>query len=86
MDSGWLIVQDGLAAVPGTVSIGASVGHMRNEWSGYTFGAAGPPSVTATAARPAGGAVDGFLLTYDGFDPGTEGLREALTSTGNGYL
>jgi trehalose/maltose hydrolase-like predicted phosphorylase len=38
------------------------------------------------AAAPAGGAVDGFLLGYDGFDPGTEGLREALTSTGNGYL
>jgi trehalose/maltose hydrolase-like predicted phosphorylase len=30
--------------------------------------------------------VDGFLLAYDGFDPATEGLREALTSTGNGYL
>jgi trehalose/maltose hydrolase-like predicted phosphorylase len=30
--------------------------------------------------------VDGFSLTYDGFDPGSEGLREALTSTGNGYL
>jgi trehalose/maltose hydrolase-like predicted phosphorylase len=30
--------------------------------------------------------VDGFLLAYDGFDPETEGLREALTSTGNGYL
>jgi len=42
--------------------------------------------VTAKAAGPAGGAVDGFLLAYDGFDPGTEGLREALTSTGNGYL
>ena len=33
-----------------------------------------------------GGAVDGFLLAYDGFEPGAEGLREALTSTGNGYL
>jgi trehalose/maltose hydrolase-like predicted phosphorylase len=33
-----------------------------------------------------GGAVDDFLLAYDGFDPGAEGLREALTSTGNGYL
>jgi trehalose/maltose hydrolase-like predicted phosphorylase len=33
-----------------------------------------------------GGAMDGFLLAYDGFDPGSEGLREALTSTGNGYL
>ena len=30
--------------------------------------------------------MDGFLLTYDGFEPGAEGLREALTSTGNGYL
>jgi len=30
--------------------------------------------------------VDGFLLTYEGFDPADEGLREALTSTGNGYL
>jgi len=30
--------------------------------------------------------VDSFLLTYDGFEPESEGLREALTSTGNGYL
>ncbi|HEY0998816.1 MAG TPA: glycosyl hydrolase family 65 protein [Streptosporangiaceae bacterium] len=30
--------------------------------------------------------MDGFLLAYDGFDPEAEGLREALTSTGNGYL
>jgi trehalose/maltose hydrolase-like predicted phosphorylase len=30
--------------------------------------------------------VDGFMLAYDGFDPEAEGLREALTSTGNGYL
>ena len=30
--------------------------------------------------------MDGFLLAYDGFDPGAEGVREALTSTGNGYL
>jgi len=30
--------------------------------------------------------VDGFLLGYDGFNPEAEGLREALTSTGNGYL
>ncbi len=27
-----------------------------------------------------------FALTYEGFDPAEEGLREALTSTGNGYL
>ncbi|MBV9425206.1 MAG: glycoside hydrolase family 65 protein [Solirubrobacterales bacterium] len=30
--------------------------------------------------------MDRFALTYDGFDPAEEGLREALTSTGNGYL
>jgi trehalose/maltose hydrolase-like predicted phosphorylase len=30
--------------------------------------------------------MDGFSLSYDGFDPAAEGLREALTSTGNGYL
>jgi trehalose/maltose hydrolase-like predicted phosphorylase len=30
--------------------------------------------------------VDDFLFAYDGFDPEAEGLREALTSTGNGYL
>ena len=30
--------------------------------------------------------MDAFLLAYDGFDPAIEGLREALTSTGNGYL
>jgi hypothetical protein len=30
--------------------------------------------------------VNGFSRTYEGFDPGAEGLREALTSTGNGYL
>src|SRR4029077_3718321 len=52
-------------------------------------GAADPhgvrPPITLGSA-PAGGAVDGFLLTYDGFEPESEGLREALTSTGNGYL
>jgi trehalose/maltose hydrolase-like predicted phosphorylase len=34
----------------------------------------------------AGGVVDGFLLAYEGFDPEAEGLREALTCTGNGYF
>ena len=28
----------------------------------------------------------GLFLAYDGFDPAAEGLRETLTSTGNGYL
>src|ERR1700687_1978831 len=27
-----------------------------------------------------------FSLTYESFEPESEGLREALTSTGNGYL
>ena len=30
--------------------------------------------------------MDERALRYDGFDPGEEGLREALTSTGNGYF
>ena len=30
--------------------------------------------------------MDSFALTYEAFDPDQEGLREALTSTGNGYL
>jgi len=30
--------------------------------------------------------VSDFTLVYDYFDPGTEGLRESLTSTGNGYF
>ena len=31
-------------------------------------------------------AVTGWTLAYDGFDPAEEGLRETLTSTGNGYF
>jgi alpha,alpha-trehalase len=31
-------------------------------------------------------AADDFMLVYEGFDPSEEGLRETLTSTGNGYL
>src|SRR5450755_4387980 len=31
-------------------------------------------------------AMNGFALSYESFDPAGEGLREALTSTGNGYL
>jgi trehalose/maltose hydrolase-like predicted phosphorylase len=44
------------------------------------------PGVRLRGAEAARRAVDGFLLTYDGFEPESEGLREALTSTGNGYL
>jgi trehalose/maltose hydrolase-like predicted phosphorylase/beta-phosphoglucomutase-like phosphatase (HAD superfamily) len=32
------------------------------------------------------GTASEFMLVYDGFDPEEEGLREALTSTGNGYF
>ena len=30
--------------------------------------------------------MDGFWLSYEDFDPSAEGLREALTTTGNGYV
>ena len=69
-------------AVPGALarSIGASAGHMPNQCSGYTFGAAWPGAGWPPrwlgrrgVAGPAGGAVDGFLLAYDGFDPRPKG-------------
>ena len=39
-----------------------------------------------TASRREASALDGFTLSYEEFEPVEEGLREALTSTGNGYL
>ena len=33
-----------------------------------------------------GSAAAEWTLAYDSFDPEEEGLREALTSTGNGYF
>ncbi|MFL5799430.1 MAG: glycoside hydrolase family 65 protein [Actinomycetota bacterium] len=30
--------------------------------------------------------MNGWILSYDGFDPGEEGLREALCTLGNGYF
>ncbi len=33
-----------------------------------------------------GRAGDGWVLSYDGYDPAREGLRETLCATGNGYL
>ncbi|MBA3737476.1 MAG: glycoside hydrolase family 65 protein [Actinobacteria bacterium] len=36
--------------------------------------------------RSGKGSVSDFTLAYDDFDPEQEGLREALTSTGNGYF
>ena len=67
----------------------ALVGHRRG--CGQLLLAPAGPSVAAVRAERAGytlqeGAVDGFLLAYEGFDPEAEGLRETLTSTGNGYL
>ncbi|MHC1562696.1 glycoside hydrolase family 65 protein [Actinomycetospora sp. C-140] len=35
---------------------------------------------------PGGAVADGLTLTWTGFAPDDEGLREALTSTGNGYF
>jgi trehalose/maltose hydrolase-like predicted phosphorylase len=44
-------------------------------------------SLALTAFLASGGdAVNGFALTYEGFNSAEEGLREALTSTGNGYM
>ena len=39
-----------------------------------------------TTSRREASALDGFTLSYEEFEPVEEGLREALTSTGNGYL
>jgi len=41
-----------------------------------------PTTVTGSSPTPD----PGFTLAYDDFDPEQEGLREALTSTGNGYF
>ena len=46
-------------------------------------------TVTTPTAEPSddiGTRSDAFTLSYAGFDPVEEGLRETLTSTGNGYL
>ena len=40
----------------------------------------------AYGLRTSCGPVSDFTLAYDGFEPAEEGLREALTSTGNGYF
>src|SRR6267154_1032337 len=47
---------------------------------GWRAGSSGPSQIHSVAA------MNGFALTYESFDPAEEGLREALTSTGNGYL
>ncbi|WP_019926523.1 trehalose-phosphatase [Nocardia sp. BMG111209] len=41
---------------------------------------------TLLAGEPELAASPSWLLTYDGYDPGTERLREALCTVGNGYL
>ena len=48
----------------------------------------GPGGAASRGERPKVKAchVTDWTLTYDGFDPAEEGLRETLTSTGNGYF
>lgn len=43
-------------------------------------------SIDTETENRSGQADDTFTLAYTGFDPADEGLRETLTSTGNGYL
>jgi trehalose-phosphatase len=50
------------------------------------FALGSPEEVERFLDRLARESVNDFLLVYDGFDPAQEGLREALTSTGNGYF
>src|SRR5215217_8885433 len=42
--------------------------------------------IERTEERQGDEALNDWTLTYDSFDPADEGLREALTSTGNGYF
>src|SRR5215208_4766306 len=42
--------------------------------------------IERTEERQGDEALNDWTLTYDSFDPAEEGLREALTSTGNGYF
>ena len=80
----------GLATLGTDERAAGQVWHLRLESAGMVTRT--KPAVTAAVrAGRAGytlqeGAVEGFLLAYEGFDPEAEGLREALTSTGNGYL
>ena len=45
-----------------------------------------PADLLDAGGRKGGSIADEFALVYDGFDPDEEGLRETLTSMGNGYL
>ncbi|GAA1762682.1 HAD family hydrolase [Luedemannella helvata] len=45
-----------------------------------------PGMVTSQDFCGGGQARGGWMLCYDGYDPSREGLREALCTTGNGYL
>jgi trehalose/maltose hydrolase-like predicted phosphorylase len=45
-----------------------------------------PAEPLDAGGRKGGYIADEFTLVYDGFDPDEEGLRETLTSMGNGYL
>ena len=56
----------------------AGRGDRRRLRPGVAAGSGAVPGATRT--------VSGWTLVYDGFDPAEEGLRETLTSTGNGYF
>lgn len=45
-----------------------------------------PPAHADALAARTGAAVSRWLLTYEGYDPEVEGLREALCTLGNGYV
>ncbi|MGK2939391.1 MAG: glycoside hydrolase family 65 protein [Solirubrobacteraceae bacterium] len=45
-----------------------------------------PGGRAAAGAHDAGSGPDGWTLVFEGYDPETEGLREALCTLGNGYL
>ncbi|WP_281535510.1 glycoside hydrolase family 65 protein [Cryobacterium breve] len=44
-----------------------------------------PPSTVADAVAGDDAAADAWVLRFEGFDPATEGVREALCALGNGY-
>ena len=69
-------------------------GRSRRPWDGGGQGSRWVMTIAgdlaATRWRPASArprwTMNDFMLVYEGFDSGEEGLRETLTSTGNGYF
>ena len=72
-------------------AVAASRQHLsaKSPTAGFSQGANGQPvrnrrSLVGVAIR--GVSIEQFSLAYEGFDPDQEGLREVLTSTGNGHF